>query len=97
MKIRFLDSFRFLPASLDKLSQPLDPNQCIEMKEYFNEPEKIEEIRHKRVFLYSYIDSIEKHEDQNLPNRESFFDVLKNSGLSNENHLRACNVWKLFA
>lgn len=96
LKLRFLDSFRFLPASIDKLSQTLEPNQCTEIKKYFNESTKFNEIRRKGVFPYTYVDSIDKLDEQILPTKDEFFDILKGCNISDEDYLRAHNIWKLF-
>ena len=40
IQLRFVDSFRFLPKSLDKLSKNLEVQQCNEVRKYFQLPSK---------------------------------------------------------
>ncbi|KAJ8949408.1 hypothetical protein NQ318_007507 [Aromia moschata] len=55
LKLRFVDSFRFLPTSLDKLSQTLEHYQCNEIRKYFPDQLKFEQIRRKDVLLLADI------------------------------------------
>ncbi|KAJ8939271.1 hypothetical protein NQ318_015229 [Aromia moschata] len=62
----------FLPTSLDKLSQTLEHYQCNEIRKYFPDQLKFEQIRRKGVFPYSYIDCITKLDDIELPSKKTF-------------------------
>jgi len=61
-KIRFIDSFKFMSSSLDKLVNNLDPDQFKNLKEQFNDIEfnDIELLVLKGVFPYDWFDSLEK-------------------------------------
>jgi len=41
-EIRFIDSFRFIPTSLDALIKNLDTEQCKNLKKFYSDPRKFE-------------------------------------------------------
>lgn len=96
LKLRFLDSFRFMACSLQKLAANLPSDQCIEIKKYFGDGEKFKFMRQKGVFPYSYIDSISKLNQVSLPTREEFYDALNEEHISELDHKRAVDVWRVF-
>ncbi|KAJ8915327.1 hypothetical protein NQ315_008211 [Exocentrus adspersus] len=96
LKLKFVDSFRFLPKSLDKLSQNLQSHQYIETRRHFQEDEQFNLIRQKGVFPYTYTDSMQKLEEKQLPSKEKFFNDLTNESLSDKDYERANKVWNTF-
>jgi len=68
-KIRFIDSFKFMSSSLDKLVNNLEPDQFKNLKEQFND---IELLVRKGVFPYDWFDSLEKLSERNLPPKSHF-------------------------
>ena len=52
--IRFIDSFKFLASSLDKLASNLGIDQFIQTMKYFGE-ENIDFISRKGVYPYEYV------------------------------------------
>ena len=54
-KIRFIDSFKFLPASLDKLAGNLEPNHFKYTRETFGD--ECDLLLRKGVFPYDWFDS----------------------------------------
>ncbi|XP_050505444.1 uncharacterized protein LOC126883817 [Diabrotica virgifera virgifera] len=96
LKLRFVDSFRFLPHSLDNLSKTLNGEQCLELRKYCRSNEEFGLLRQKGVFPYSYLDNFSKLSEVSLPAQEQFFDVLKGEGISDEKYLRAKQVWEVF-
>ncbi|XP_072389463.1 uncharacterized protein [Diabrotica undecimpunctata] len=96
LKLRFVDSFRFLPHSLDNLSKTLNDNQCLELQKYCRSNEEFGLLRQKGVFPYSYLDNFSKLDEVSLPTQEEFFDILKGEGISDEKYLRAKRVWEVF-
>ena len=77
LKMRFLDSYRFMASSLDELGINLKPEQCRGVKKYFLVEEEFQLIRQKGVFPYSYVDSFSKLNDTKLPSIDEFYDKLK--------------------
>lgn len=96
IKLRFLDSFRFVSDSLEKLAESLEPTQCIEIKKYFSDKNKFDIIRQKGVFPYSYVDCMEKLDQNHLPSKDDFFDKLRNQNINTEDYNRAIKAWETF-
>ena len=96
-ELRFIDSFRFMPSSLDALSKNLKDEHCCEMaKEYSKQSERFKLLRKKGVYPYDYMDSIERLNETELPPKEAFYSKLNDSGISDEDYEHAKNVWKEF-
>ena len=94
-ELRFIDSFRFMPSSLEKLVQNLDKDQCVNLKKYF-EGERLNLLRRKGVYPYDYMDAIEKLDETKLPPKEAFYSRLNNEDISDEDYAHAQKVWDTF-
>ena len=99
MKLRFIDSFKFLASSLDKLASFLSKDKlCITQREYCNlSTENFDLLTRKGVFPYEYIDCVEKLEESCLPPRESFYSSLTGDTVSESDYAHAVNVWQRFS
>lgn len=93
---RFLDSFRFLNSSLDKLSSYLDNGQKVITRANCRNDKEFELLQRKGVFPYGYLDSWVKLHDEKLPPVEAFYNQLNDSKISEEDYRHACNVWETF-
>lgn len=96
MQMRFIDSLQFLPNSLETLASALSREQCVEIINYFKDDDKIDLIRQKGVFPYSYLDHVDKLKERSLPNKKQFYNELKDEHVSDEDYQRALKVWRLF-
>lgn len=98
IKLRFIDSFRFMNSSLDFLSSmiPLSEKKILqsECKEYSEE--QIQLLSRKGVFCYDYIDSYEKLNETSLPPKEEFYNALTESSISDNDYEFANKVWNTF-
>lgn len=92
--LRFLDSYRFLSSSLDKLSKSLTENDFIYLKKAF--PNNLDIVTRKGVFPYDYVDAFNKLEDTCLPAKQEFYSKLNEQDISNEDYEYAKSVWKRF-
>ena len=65
-EIRFIDSFKFMASSLDKLTANLDEAsfQCVNR---FFHGQAVDLVRRKGVYPYDYVDSITKLSETKLP------------------------------
>jgi len=96
VSFRFLDSFRFLPASLDTLSSYLTDFSLL--KEEFTNltDEQLKLLQRKGVFPYDFIDSVQKLEYHSLPDISDFNNKLNKSKISKEDYAHAQKVWEVF-
>ena len=58
--------------------------------------EKRDLLLRKGVYLYDWVDSIEKFSETQLPSQESFYSKLYDEGISDEDYSHAQNVWDEF-
>ena len=94
-EIRFIDSFKFMASSLDKLTANLDEAsfQCV--KKFFHS-EQFDLVRRKGVYPYDYVNSITKLSETKLPPQEKFYSELNHSSISDEDYEHAKKVWNTF-
>ena len=74
VKFRFIDSFRFLSSSLDKLSSYLSKDSLYNLRKEFidlNESQ-FNLLCRKGVFPYDYVDSFCKLDEPQLPPKQDF-------------------------
>ena len=94
-KIRFIDSFKFMAASLDSLVNNLPENVLNNLKKYYR-GDKLSLVKKKGVYPYEYMDSLERFKGTKLPPKEAFYSKLNNEGISDEDYTHAKKVWKVF-
>ncbi|XP_072757714.1 uncharacterized protein [Anoplolepis gracilipes] len=99
IKLRFIDSYKFLTTSLDKLASFLSKDKLkILQSEYKNlSAEDFNLLTRKGVFPYEYIDCVDKLQDVCLPSRESFYSSLTGNTVSESDYAHAEIVWKRFS
>ncbi|KYN30140.1 hypothetical protein ALC57_00402 [Trachymyrmex cornetzi] len=99
VKLRFIDSYKFLNASLDKLASYLDKDKLKIVRSEFStlSDEKLVLLTRKGVFPYEYIDCVEKLQDTRLPSRKLFFSSLTGDTVSKSDYAHAVNVWQRFS
>ena len=93
--IRFIDSYRFLSESLDKLVKNLDEDDFkILMKEV---PDKWQYLNKKLAYSYEYFNSIDDYKKPvDKLEKEDFFSKLKNDYPDDDEIERTKEVIKLF-
>ena len=94
-KIRFIDSFKFMAASLDSLVNNLPEDALNNLKKYYT-GDKLSLVKRKGVYPYEYMDSLERFKETKLPPKEAFYSKLNNEGISDEDYTHAKKVWKVF-
>ena len=80
VKLRFIESCRFMASNLDKLASNLDGDQCKNLRKFFEDEEQVGLMRRKGVYPYEYVDSWEKFEETELPPKEAFYSKLNHDG-----------------
>ncbi|KAL6416777.1 hypothetical protein ACFW04_014854 [Cataglyphis niger] len=98
IKLRFVDSFKFLSASLEKLASYLDKSELKITRSEFPhlDDADFELLTRKGVFPYEYVDDIDKLRETCLPPRETFYSSLTCDIVSGSDYERAIKVWERF-
>ena len=94
-KIRFIDSFKFLPASLETLVNNLPEDAFNNLGRYYKGDE-LRLIKRKGVYPYEYMNTEERFNETKLPPKETFYSRLSGEGITNEDYKHALNVWDVF-
>ena len=94
-KIRFIDSFKFMAASLDKLVNNLPKDDFGDLKKHYT-GEKFNLLTRKGVYLYEYMDLLEKLKETKLPPKKAFYSRLNGEDISDEDYQHAIKVWETF-
>lgn len=96
VKLQFIDSFKFMACSLEKLARNLDRLKILPTQFKNLTATQLELLKRKGVFPYDYMDKWERLEEKNLPPKKKFFCNLNMSEISNEEYSHAQNVWTEF-
>ena len=93
--IRFIDTYRFLSKSLDKLVKNLDDDDFKILKKEF--PDKWQYLNKKLAYPYQYFNSIDDYKKPvNNLKKEDFFNKLKNDYPDDDEIERTKEIIKLF-
>ena len=90
--LRFVDSVNFLLSSLDKLVKGSDEFPILQ--KIFPQENKM--LVKKGIYPYEYMDSFEKFEETELPEKEKFYSSLCGKGITDEEYHHAQEVWEKF-
>ena len=105
---KFIDNLRSMLASLscllDDLSEINKKISLIELSEKFpntyrfcnRDLNKFSLLLRKGVYPYEYMDSWEKFNETELPDKESFYSELNKEGITDEDYVHAQKVWDVF-
>ncbi|PFX14747.1 hypothetical protein AWC38_SpisGene21073 [Stylophora pistillata] len=96
-ELRFIDSFKFMASSLDKLVNNLTKkgDSLVNTGRYFD-GKKLDLLKRKGVYPYEWLNSIDRLDETELPPIESFFSVLSGRGIEKAEYNHAKEVWKTF-
>lgn len=93
--LKFIDSFQFLSAGLDKLAAILKSDE-FEHTRLHIPVDKVHLMIRKGTFCYDYWDGPEKALESRLPPRDAFFSQLKQEAVNEKDYQHAQNVWTAF-
>lgn len=98
MRLRFIDSCRFLQCSLAKLAQNMPSDSLnITRREWSHlSTDEFNLLTVKGVYPYAYMDSWEKLDETKLPSMKNFYDDLNDRHISRDEYIFAKKVWKTF-
>ena len=93
--LRFIDSFKFMASSLDKLSSNLEKMSFQNTSKFYDDTQ-LSLLLRKGVYPYEYMDSPKRLDETTLPPKEAFYSRLGGSGISDDDYAHAQKVWKGF-
>ena len=96
IKLRFIDSFKFMSSSLDSLVNNLarGGGKFFGFEEYSENQYKL--LNRKGIYPYEYMTDLDKFKETKLPPREAFYSKLNMAGIREEDYEQAHRVWKEF-
>ena len=92
-KLRFLDSFQFLTASLDKLVNSL-PADAFKFTSKFSPSPHL--AKQKGIYPYEYMTDPSKFDEPRLPPKDKFYSALLETDITDEDYDRARDVWTAY-
>ena len=92
VKLKFIDSLRFMNCSLDKLVKNMTKLKIVEKGFPNLNPGELQLLCRKGVYPYEYMDSREKMNETQLPVRERFFSELTGDHKSDVDYEHAQKV-----
>ncbi|XP_022777903.1 uncharacterized protein LOC111319374 [Stylophora pistillata] len=97
-ELRFIDSFKFMASSLDKLVKNLAKKgeSFLQNTGKYYPGEKLKLLMRKGVYPYEWLKTINRLDETELPPIEAFFSVLSGSGITEAEYNHAQRVWKTF-
>ena len=92
--LRFIDSLNFMQSSLDKLVKGSDEFPI--MQKTVSEENKRQPLQKKGIYPYEYMNSFERFDEKQLPEKEKFYSSLSGKGITDEEYAHAQEVWATF-
>ena len=93
-EIRFIDSFKFLQASLADLVKNLKSSDFKNLNRVLKNNSSL--LTRNGVYPYDYVTSIDKLKETKLPTKEDFYSKLYDQEISDEDYQHALKVWNTF-
>ena len=94
-ELRFIDSAKFMGASLASLVDNLTEGDFVNMGRYYDR-KRLKLLKRKGVYPYEWMDSLDKMLFQSLPPIEAFYSKLTGEGITDEEYKHALKVWNTF-
>ena len=92
-QVRFIDTFKFMATSLDKVINNLSKDAFNNVKRYYAE-EKLSLLTIKGIYPYEYMNSPEKLKETQLPPKQTFIlDLITKVSVMRITHTRE-KFWK---
>ena len=93
--LTFIDSFQFMSSSLDKLVSNLPEDDLIYTSKVFK-GKRLNLMSQKGVCPYDFMDSFEKFNQTELPNKDQFYSILNDQHITDDEYDHANKVWNTF-
>ena len=94
IKFRFIDSYRFMAAGLDKLASYLSEYPIL--KSEFLNVYNFNLLTRKGIYPYDYMDNFNKFTQSYLPAKIDFYNKLNDEDISESDYAHANKIWTTF-
>ena len=94
--LRFIDSYQFMAAPLDRLVSNLASEHFHQMRKNIQCTTQQRLLLRKGVYPYDYVDCAKRLEEQALPAKEHFFSELLQEPITDDDYEHAKAVWREF-
>ncbi|HYT42363.1 MAG TPA: DNA polymerase [Methylomirabilota bacterium] len=95
--LQFVDSYRFMPDSLDRLGKNLDPSMKVILRSFFPRDEDFQLVCQKGIYPYDYVKDSECLDTTiTIPEKNAFYNKFNSSHISDEEYEHAKRVWDHF-
>ena len=95
-RLKFLDSFQFLPCSLAALSKQMKSEDFAITTRFFPDATERVLMLRKGAYPYDYMSSMERFAETSLPPQDAFFNQMNDQSLSDDDYAHAQHVWDVF-
>ena len=93
--LTFINSFQFMSSSLDKLVSNLPKDDLIYTSKAFK-GKRLNLMSQKCVYPYDFMDSFEKFNQTELPNKDQFYSIQNDQHITDDEYDHANKVWNTF-
>ena len=93
--LTFIDSFQYMSSSLDKVVSNL-PKEALKYTSQVFKGKRLNLMSQKGVYPYDFMDSFEKFDQTELPNKDQFYSILNDQHITDDEYDHAKKVWKAF-
>ena len=93
--LTFIDNFQFMSSSLDKLVSNIPKGDLIYTSKAFK-GKRLNLMSQKGVYPYDFMDSFEKFNQTELPNKDQFYSILNDQHITDDEYDHANKVWNTF-
>ena len=93
--LTFIDSFHFMSSSLDKLVSNLPKDDLMYTSKVFK-GKRLNLMSRKGVYPYDFMDSFEKFNQTELPNKDQFYSILNDQHITDDECDHDNKVWNTF-
>ena len=83
--LTFIDSFQFMSSSLDKLVGNLPKDDLIYTSKAFK-GRRLDLMSQKGVYPYDFMDSFDKFNQKELPNKDQFYSILNDQHITDDEY-----------
>jgi len=89
--LRFIDSVNFVQSSLDKLVK--GSKEFSIMEKMVEEENKRKLLLKKGIYPHEHMDSFERFDETQLPEKDKFYSSLIGKGITDEDYAHVQEVW----